>query len=111
VTRAEEAFSRQKARVQWVQLENLLGTSYLIFDEKKANRIFGLVQKRITIEQYADFCKPVENEDIRRTIFAMKNNKSLGPDGFTAEFFKHDWPVVGGDVLAAIKYFFPLVSS
>jgi hypothetical protein len=36
----------------------------------------------------------------------MKSNKAPGPDGFTANFFKASWSVVGDDVIKAIKNFF-----
>lgn len=36
----------------------------------------------------------------------MRNNKAPGLDGFTVEFFKKAWPIVGGDVIFAIKSFF-----
>lgn len=49
---------------------------------------------------------PVDGEEIRRTIFEMRNNKAPGLDGFTVEFFKKAWPIVGGDVIFAIKSFF-----
>ena len=29
----------------------------------------------------------VTDEEIRKVLFAMPSNKSLGPDGFPAEFF------------------------
>lgn len=60
----------------------------------------------ISSEQCVELRKPVIEEEIRRTIFGMKNNKAFGPDGFTAKFFKRAWPVVGGDVAAAIRSFF-----
>jgi hypothetical protein len=50
--------------------------------------------------------KEVTAEEIKRTIFSMKSNKAPGPDGYTADFFKAAWPVVGGDVVAAISSFF-----
>lgn len=36
----------------------------------------------------------------------MTENKSHGPDGLTAEFFKEAWPVIGKDVTLAIQSFF-----
>lgn len=38
--------------------------------------------------------------EVKSTLFAMKNNKSPGPDGFPADFYKKAWNVV-----AAIKIF------
>jgi hypothetical protein len=40
--------------------------------------------------------------EIWDALYAMPANKSPGPDGFSWEFFKHCWPVVKGDVLAAM---------
>lgn len=36
----------------------------------------------------------------------MSSNKSLGPIGFTAEFFKAAWSIVGGDVTRAVHELF-----
>lgn len=36
----------------------------------------------------------------------MPLNKSPGPDGYSVEFFKASWEIVGGDVIAAVKEFF-----
>ncbi|GJX60854.1 reverse transcriptase domain-containing protein [Tanacetum coccineum] len=39
-------------------------------------------------------------------IFSMGDDKALGPDGFTSDFFKKAWDVVGTDVNCAIRDFF-----
>ncbi|GKA16105.1 hypothetical protein Tco_0695852 [Tanacetum coccineum] len=36
----------------------------------------------------------------------MGNDKSPGPDGYTAAFFKDAWEIVGSDVVNAVKEFF-----
>ncbi|GJZ03830.1 putative RNA-directed DNA polymerase, eukaryota, reverse transcriptase zinc-binding domain protein [Tanacetum coccineum] len=36
----------------------------------------------------------------------MGNDKSSGPDGYTAAFFKEAWDIVGQDVIKAVKEFF-----
>jgi hypothetical protein len=36
----------------------------------------------------------------------MKSNKAPRPDGYTAEFFKAAWHIVGKEVVADIKDFF-----
>nr|GEV53424.1 cysteine-rich receptor-like protein kinase [Tanacetum cinerariifolium] len=48
----------------------------------------------------------VSNEEIKRAVWDCGSDKSPGPDGFTFEFFKKFWTIVGGDVTNAIKEFF-----
>lgn len=50
--------------------------------------------------------KEVTAEEIKATLFGMKPNKAPGLDGFTADFFKDSWSVVGEDFVAAVKNFF-----
>ena len=39
-------------------------------------------------------------------MFGIDGDKAPGLDGFTAQFFKASWLIVGGDVIEAILYFF-----
>ena len=50
--------------------------------------------------------KEVLEEEVRKTLFVMPVNKSPGPDGFTSEFFKESWSIVGKDFMLAIQSFF-----
>lgn len=50
--------------------------------------------------------REVTEEEVRAVIFKMPGNKSPGPDGLTAEFFREAWPVIGKDVTIAIQSFF-----
>lgn len=45
-------------------------------------------------------------EEIREVILAMPLNKSPGPDGFSVEFFRASWDIVGKDVVEAVQEFF-----
>lgn len=40
------------------------------------------------------------------TLKHMKQNKSLGPDGFNLNLFLHTWDIVGNVFTAAIQSFF-----
>lgn len=60
----------------------------------------------MTVQQAESMQKVVSEEEIKCILFAMKNKKAPGADGYTAEFFKSAWNVVGVDVIAAIKHFF-----
>ena len=48
----------------------------------------------------------VTAEEIRKVVFAMPSNKSLGPDGFPSEFFKITWPIVAQDFTIAVQSVF-----
>lgn len=43
---------------------------------------------------------------IKTALFDIDDEKSPGPDGFGAFFFKKDWEVVGRDVVLAVTEFF-----
>ncbi|XP_059639948.1 uncharacterized protein LOC132282327 [Cornus florida] len=44
--------------------------------------------------------------EIQACFLAFNNDKSPGPDGFNAHFYQMAWPVVGRDVINAIRTFF-----
>ena len=48
----------------------------------------------------------VTTMEIKHVLFAMASNKSPGPDGFTCEFYKAAWDIVGEDFVIAVKSFF-----
>ncbi|GLT50497.1 hypothetical protein SLA2020_239800 [Shorea laevis] len=55
----------------------------------------------------SDFlASPVTETEIRGVVFSSPSSKALGPDGYTSEFYKASWPVIGDLVLKAIKEFF-----
>lgn len=48
----------------------------------------------------------VSTEMIRKVLFGMAADKSPGPGGFTAEFFRATWTITGGDFTHAVQSFF-----
>ncbi|GJY37828.1 hypothetical protein Tco_0424192 [Tanacetum coccineum] len=48
----------------------------------------------------------VSDMEIKNAMFSMGNEKSPGPDGFTAAFFKEAWDIVGNDVILVVREFF-----
>ncbi|XP_043697107.1 uncharacterized protein LOC122647867, partial [Telopea speciosissima] len=48
----------------------------------------------------------ISNKEIMEVVFAFKNSKAPGPDGFGAAFYKHSWEIVGEDLTLAVKWFF-----
>jgi mannosylglycoprotein endo-beta-mannosidase len=49
---------------------------------------------------------PITSEDIKAALFSIPDNKSPGPDGYNALFFKKSWEIIKDDFIAAIRYFF-----
>lgn len=49
---------------------------------------------------------PVTAEDVKREIFSLPRNKTPGPDGYTGEFYKKTWDVIGLDLTRAVLEFF-----
>ncbi|GKA91486.1 putative RNA-directed DNA polymerase [Tanacetum coccineum] len=48
----------------------------------------------------------VTDREIKDAMFSMGDDKSPGPDGYSAAFFKEAWSIVGDDVIKAIREFF-----
>nr|GEY56841.1 RNA-directed DNA polymerase, eukaryota [Tanacetum cinerariifolium] len=61
---------------------------------------------RLTLEQVFDLEASVSDEEIRKSVWGCGENKSPRPDGFTFEFFRKFWTVVGPDFCIDVKWFF-----
>lgn len=48
----------------------------------------------------------VSGEEIKKVLFAMPNDKSPGPDGYTSEFYKSSWTLIGKEFILAVQSFF-----
>ncbi|GKC50675.1 reverse transcriptase domain-containing protein [Tanacetum coccineum] len=53
-----------------------------------------------------DMVKIVTPQEVKEAIFSMENDKSPGPDGYTAAFFKEAWTIISNDVTKAVQEFF-----
>nr|GEV04229.1 hypothetical protein [Tanacetum cinerariifolium] len=61
--------------------------------------------KLSSVEAYY-MVREVSNEEIKASMFQIDDNKALGPDGYSATFFKKAWIVADNDVCLAVKEFF-----
>lgn len=60
----------------------------------------------ISVEHSAALSSPVTHEEIKKALFSIGNEKSPGPDGYTALFFKSTWALTGDLFCNAISEFF-----
>ncbi|GKA88515.1 ubiquitin-activating enzyme E1 1-like protein isoform X2, partial [Tanacetum coccineum] len=58
------------------------------------------------LNEVSDLEASISDEEIRKAVWGCGENKSPGPDGFTFEFFRKFWTVVGPDFCIAVKWFF-----
>ena len=71
---------------------------------------------RLTTFRCDSTCKamlqgPVSIAEIKNEVFNLAANKSPGPDGYTGEFFRKSWHIIGTDFTAAVREFFCLWSD
>lgn len=66
----------------------------------------NILPYRCTEERSVQLIKEVTNEEIKKVLFSMPKDKSPGPDGYTVEFFKEAWQIVGPEFIIAVKSFF-----
>lgn len=76
------------------------------FEGATVERLQDLLGYRCSEMDCAKLERVVTKEEIREVIFRMPTSKSPGPDGFTSEFFKEAWSIIGEDVTIAIQSFF-----
>ena len=65
-----------------------------------------LVLPCITEEENESLQSIPSPEEIKAALFQMPDLKALGPDGFSALFYKQLWSTVGNDVVKAVSSFF-----
>ncbi|GJR27201.1 RNA-directed DNA polymerase, eukaryota [Tanacetum coccineum] len=78
------------------------------FEEPAVNRskISFQFPTRLNSDQALDLERPVSCDEIRQAVWGCGEDKSPGPDGFTFEFFRKFWDLIGPDFCVAVKWFF-----
>ncbi|XP_074306147.1 uncharacterized protein LOC141641381 [Silene latifolia] len=59
-----------------------------------------------TEEHWLILAQPVTMEEVKQCIFSIPNGKSPGPDGYSSQFYKDAWDIIGDEVGAAVINFF-----
>ncbi|XP_071740858.1 uncharacterized protein [Rutidosis leptorrhynchoides] len=70
------------------------------------NRPEELFVKTIPTDKAEFMVREVSMQEVKDVVFECALNKSPGPDGFTAEFFRAAWDIIGEDITSAVRGFF-----
>nr|GEW47712.1 RNA-directed DNA polymerase, eukaryota [Tanacetum cinerariifolium] len=97
----------------WHTEPSLVKDSFL---DHFANRFKQLASPRLKLnmslpnclssDQTDDLDRNITNDEIRAAVWDFGENKSPEPDGYTFEFFRHFWELIGSEFCAAVNCFF-----
>ena len=76
------------------------------FEGSSVENLQDLLQFRCSERDGRMLTREVTGEEIKKVLFSMPKDKSPGPDGYTAEFYKSTWEFIGKDFVMAIQSFF-----
>jgi hypothetical protein len=82
--------------------KNVFTSSVPILDED----FLSLFDNCISLEKNASICEIPTEQEIFSALSKIGSTKALGPDGFTALFYKKYWNIVKDAVLSSIWDFF-----
>lgn len=85
---------------------NLLDSSPPVLSSEAKDEISRLTTFRCDVPSKEMLMAPVSREEIKKEVFSLPANKAPGPDGYTGEFFRKAWPVIGNDFTDAVQEFF-----
>ncbi|GJZ55694.1 hypothetical protein Tco_0610887 [Tanacetum coccineum] len=83
-------------------LESFLGLA----GETRGFNVINLFNSCLNEQEANDMVRNVTAQEVKEAFFSIGDDKSHGPDGYTAAFFKEAWNVVANDVTNAICEFF-----
>ncbi|KAL1198665.1 putative ribonuclease H protein [Cardamine amara subsp. amara] len=81
---------------------DLFGGESTILSQEDIHLINALTPFNCSVSSCQLLQKLPTPEEIRKEVFALPLNKSPGPDGYSGEFFRKAWGIVGEDFIAAV---------
>ncbi|GKA11340.1 protein LAZ1 [Tanacetum coccineum] len=98
-----QAFNEAKIdEERFLSQKSFIGTS-MACDDLNTLRLF---YKKVSVASNANMICPIENDEIKRAMFNIGDDKAQGPDGYTSTFLKKGLGCCCHDVCNAIHDFF-----
>ncbi|XP_024013050.1 uncharacterized protein LOC112087252 [Eutrema salsugineum] len=101
VTNQEEI--KEEAVRFFEEFLNKVPTNYQHVEE---DFITGLLDFKCSSQDQEFLIREVTEKEVHDVLFGMASGKSPGPDGYTVEFYKAAWPIIGKDFVISIQAFF-----
>ncbi|PWA66317.1 RNA-directed DNA polymerase, eukaryota, Reverse transcriptase zinc-binding domain protein [Artemisia annua] len=86
-----------------MHFQKFLGVNVLV---RRMNNMESLISNKLSSNEAENMVKRVSDEEIRKAMFQIEDNKAPGPDGFSSCFYKKAWGIIEKDVCKAIREFF-----
>lgn len=82
-------------KARWASQDSIVSTPDL-----------SMIPQIIDDSDNEDLSRPVSEEEVFNAIRSMHSDKSPGPDGFPASFYKKYWSTIKSSFMNAVNYFF-----
>lgn len=86
--------------------KDLFGATSHSLEQEQVDHIRSLTRFRCDSSMQQQLEAQVSEAEIKAEFFALPSNKSPGPDGYTSEFFRKTWSIVGPSLIEAVQEFF-----
>lgn len=83
--------------------EQLFGGHQIPQTMDQVNHIRQLTKFKCSAESKALLQAPFSAAKIKREALDLPKNKTPGPDGFSGEFFKKTWEIIGHELIEAVS--------
>ena len=79
---------------------------YQCVKECSTAELQNLLQKSFSNASVQLLAVNITAQEIKDTLFSLKDDKAPGPDGYTIKFFREAWSTVASDSVSAFMSFF-----
>nr|GEV18059.1 RNA-directed DNA polymerase, eukaryota [Tanacetum cinerariifolium] len=98
---------------KWIEDSSLVKQEFLSHFQNRFSKPMRLrpilstdFPRKLNSFQRIDMKADVGSDEIKKAVWDCGVDKSPGPDGFTFDFYRRFWNIIGNDVVEAVQFFF-----